>query len=315
MAAVEGLRGSCIAVSGAGGFLGSAVVHALSDHGARVRALLGPTEEASRLRRPRAEWLGYGALAEAQAVASWLEGADQVVHLAGPPSVAASFVDPASCIRAHGEGTAAVLEACRRQGISRLIYLSSAEVYGRSVQAKVDERAPLQARSPYAAAKIGAEKVIESWAYAHGLSGIVLRPFSIYGPGAHPDSLARRIIAMARAGGPIRLRNLRPIRDYCHVADLAEAVVRSCEWWGAGLETLNVGTGRGTSVDGLARIILQAMGLDLEIVESGDRDRPGASELETLVADNGRAAEVLGWQPLIPLEAGIRMTLEAGEGT
>jgi UDP-glucose 4-epimerase len=151
--------------------------------------------------------------------------ADAVIHLAGPPSVAASFDLPAEYARIHVGGTATVLDACRRLRIRRLVYLSSAEVYGQPQTNPVREDHPLEARSPYAAAKIGAEKFIESFAYSFALQSVILRPFSVYGAGLCSQSLIGAILHQARHGDSVRLATLAPIRDYCHVKDVATAIL------------------------------------------------------------------------------------------
>jgi len=142
----------------------------------------------------------------------------------------------------------------------------------------------------------------------------VLRPFSIYGPGASPQSLIARIIGLARQGYPIALRDLRPVRDYCFVADLAEAVASACRFEGQGLEIFNIGTMQGTSVEQVANLVLEILGGDQPISETRDRERPGTSEILELIADNRRAREVLRWEPATPLRDGLRMALESREG-
>src|ERR1700682_3385370 len=96
---------------------------------------------------------------------------------------------------------------------------------------------------------MGSEKLLEAFVHAFDLHAVILRPFSIYGPGAAPQSLIPRIIDLARRGQPVVLRDLKPIRDYCFVSDLAEAVAAACCVQGRGLEIFNVGTMVGTSVE------------------------------------------------------------------
>jgi UDP-glucose 4-epimerase len=286
-----------IAVTGAGGFLGRHVVAALGQTGAEVSALLGPPQSAD--------------ICDAEAIHSFVEGADAVVHLAGPPSVAESFRDPLTHVRVHAQGTATLLEACRARGVRRLVYVSSAEVYGQPLRTPVAEDHRLSARSPYAAAKICAEKLIESYAVAHGLRAIVLRPFSIFGPGASPDSLISRIAAFARAGKPVALRDLRPVRDYCFVTDVADAVVRACAVETHALEVLNVGTMRGATVGEVAKLLLAAMGSEACIEQAPERDRPAGSDIHELIADNRRAKDILRWAPAVSLEEGLRKVASA----
>lgn len=296
-----------IAVTGAGGFLGSAVVPALARKGATVHAILGPGDTAT----PAAAAVSRLEIRDQSALRTALTGAEVVVHLAGPASVAASFLEPLLYLQVHAEGTAALLEACRAAGVSRVVHVSSAEVYGRPLRNPVDEDHPLSARSPYAAAKIAAEKLIEAATYAHGLSAAVLRPFSIYGPGASKDSLIPRIIGQALERKPeVMLRDLRPIRDYCYVTDLAEAAAAACQLKEGGFVVFNIGTGVGTSVAQVAELILQGSS---RLVESRDKDRPGSSEILELVADNRRAREKLRWVPAVSLKDGLRLTL-AGFG-
>jgi len=297
-----------ITVTGAGGFLGPAVVDALARSGACVQAIIGPPNEKARTPASAASAAQVD-ICDSSAVRNLVAGADAVVHLAGPASVAASFQEPSRYSRIHTEGTAALLEACRAEQIGRLIYVSSAEVYGRPLRSPVGEDHPLSARSPYGAAKIGAEKLIEAFVHAFGLRAVILRPFSIYGPGASPESLIPRIIDMARQGQPVLLRDLRPVRDYCFVTDLAEAIACACWLEDRELEIFNVGTMRGTSVERIAALILDALGVSCPIQQSRDRDRPGTSEIYELIADNRRAREVLGWEPAVSLQEGLRMTV------
>jgi len=303
------LKGSRIAVTGAGGFLGPVAVDVLARKGARVQAIIGPPNEAARI-PSRAASVAQADIRETAAIRKLVAGADAVVHLAGPSSVAASFENPAHYVRVHTEGTAALLAACRAEGVRKLVYVSSAEVYGRPLHTPVDEDHPLSARSPYGAAKIGAEKLIEAFGHAFDLPAVILRPFSVYGPGASPQSLIPRIIDMARRGLPVVLRDLKPIRDYCFVGDLAEAIAAACCLERRKLDILNIGTMEGTNVDRVAHLIVDALGASCPVREDGARDRPGNSEIYELIADNRRAREVLGWRPAISLAEGLRRTIE-----
>ena len=299
------LHGRRIAVTGAGGFLGGAAVEALTGEGASVAALAGPPgqQPASAL---RSDAVCFADVCELEALLRFVGDADAVVHLAGPPSVAESFRDPLGYLRVHAQGTATLLEACRMRGVRQLVYVSSAEVYGQPARSPVPEDHPLSARSPYAAAKICAEKLVESYAHSFGLRAVILRPFSIYGPGASPQSLISRIVALARAGEPIVLRDLKPVRDYCFVTDVARAIARACALEARSLEVFNVGTMRGASVAEVARLLVEALGVDAPIEEAGERERPAASEIYELVADNRRARSLLRWQPEVALAEGLR---------
>ncbi len=177
----------------------------------------------------------------------------------------------------------------------------------RPLRNPVDEAHPLSARSPYGAAKIGAEKLVEAYANAFGLRAAVLRPFSIFGPRASPASLIPRIVSCARRGVPIALHDLRPVRDYTFVEDFAHAVVCACE--GSAEGVFNVGSGEGRSVAQVAEEILRILGVRLGIVEQRAEARPGQCEILELVAGVARARELLGWAPQTSFEEGLRRTI------
>jgi UDP-glucose 4-epimerase len=302
------VEGRTIFITGAGGFIGSAVVAALLREGARVRALAGAPTDAIR-DLPREVTAMRGDITDAATVSELMTDADTVIHLAGPPSVAESFEQPAQYARVHVNGTATVLDACRRLNVRRLIYISSAEVYGRPQSNPVSEDHPLEARSPYAAAKIGAEKMIESFVHAFALEATILRPFSVYGPGLSAASLIATILRQAQQETCVRLASLTPVRDYCYIADLASAVVRACAVEGTPLSAINIGSSVGTSVGEVASLVLRILGRKLPVLEIGAR-RPIGSEIERLIADTRKAQQQLGWAAAYSLERGLTATIE-----
>jgi nucleoside-diphosphate-sugar epimerase len=304
--------GGSVLVTGAAGFIGRHVVDALLRSGARVRALSGPPGHGlgplpGEVAEVEADLAAPGA-AEA-AVAD----ARTVVHAAGPASVAASFADPAAFARVHVEGTARLLDACRRAGVRRVVLISSAEVYGRPRRNPVSESHPLRARSPYGAAKAGAEQMARAFADAYGLRIVILRPFSVYGPGQSAASLIGTVLRQAAEGDAVRLHDLRPVRDYCFVGDVADAVLAASAANLPRLSVFNVGTGRGTSVARLAAMVLRAAGRDLPVEQDGT-DRPGRAQILRLVADPARARDRLGWSAGTSLEDGLAATVRAMRG-
>jgi UDP-glucose 4-epimerase len=294
-------------VSGAGGFIGRVAVRKLAAAGYEVIAHVGPPgvdlepppEARSNLRLE---------IEDASELAPLLRGCDVVVHLAGPASVATSFRDPLSYVRAHVMGTAALVDAARSAGVERFILVSSAEVYGRPAEAQVRENAPLQPRSPYAAAKLGAEAIVGAAARAGGPKALILRPFSVYGPGQRSSSLLAEMIAQAARGDSIVARDLRPVRDYCHVEDVARAILAASGVAVAEVETFNAGTGVATSVGALAAMVFEVLGRSGTVHESGAER--GAAEIFRLVADPAHAAKVLGWRAETQLRQGIASLLE-----
>jgi nucleoside-diphosphate-sugar epimerase len=116
---------------------------------------------------------------------------------------------------------------------------------------------------------------------------------------------------MARSREPIILRDLKPVRDYCFVMDVARAIAQACAFAPDSLEVFNVGTMRGTSVREVATLLADILGVGRRIEETNERERPRGSEIYELVADNRRARTVLGWKPEVSLEEGLRRTAGA----
>ncbi len=310
-----------VVVTGAGGLIGSAVVRALvARDDCEIRALVGPLHERVRplpagIPEVRAE------ITDEEALERLATGSDVFVHLAGPPSVRRSFHAPQAFVRTHVAGTAAALAAAQRAYVPRFIYISSAEVYGRPQVNPVSEDHPLEARSPYAAAKIGAEQLVRVFATAYSMETIILRPFSVYGPGMSADSLIGAILRQATASpaSAIELADLRPVRDYCYVDDVAEAIVLACgdmpylgtPGRGSRCPVFNVGSGIGVDVAQLAEATLRALGCSIPIFETvqGSKQRPGAAEIYRLIADPCHARKNLGWTARTPLQAGLAATV------
>jgi nucleoside-diphosphate-sugar epimerase len=300
-----------IAVTGAGGFIGSEVCRRLSDQRYVVRGLLGPPGSSQAVRENLAETARFE-ITDLERLVEFLSQVEAVVHLAGPPSVRSSFDEPTLFARTHVEGTAAVLEAARMNGVRRVVYVSSADVYGRTEADRVTEDDPLEARSPYAAAKIGAEQMVRAFSQAHGLEAFILRPFSVYGPGMSERSLVARILAQLASSSPVCVADLRPVRDYCFVADVARAIERAIAAPVKGVETVNVGSGIGTSVALLARTAIALSGNHRALCEDARGSRPREADILRLVADVSKAQALLDWAPSVPLATGLREMIGTG---
>jgi nucleoside-diphosphate-sugar epimerase len=295
-------------VSGGGGFIGSALVGALAGLEVPLHVLTGApedivTEPPANVASARAEITDLDAICDIGA------GCEIAVHIAGPPSVGASFDSAERYASVHVQGTATMLNACRRLRIDRFIYVSSAEVYGRAATQPVSETQMPDPRSPYAAAKLGAENMVRAFANAFGMTARILRPFSVYGPRQPSYALVPTIVSQALNGDAIMLSDLRPVRDYCYLADVVDAVLLACEIDGRGVETFNVGSGIGTSVLQLAQAVLTHVGRAIPILTGATETRPQGAEIYELVANIDRARDVLDWSPRTSLAAGLQKVI------
>ncbi|MFZ4517062.1 MAG: NAD-dependent epimerase/dehydratase family protein [Microthrixaceae bacterium] len=309
---MSGVTGAGVAVTGADGFIGRAVVARLLAGGRTVQAVAGPpgTSAGEPGQVPEgqmsagAELRGRGDLEEPGLLEGLLEGAGAVVHLAGPASVARSFDDPAGYVRVHTGGTARLCAAMAAAGVRRLVLVSSAEVYGRPVANPVAETAATAPRSPYGAAKVGAEAVAGAAARRGELEVVVVRPFSVYGEGMAPWSVLGGLLDAARAGSPLHVRDPRPVRDFVHVDDVAELLAVALEVpAGDAPVVLNAATGVGTSVGELMDVVARVTGVPAGGPAPG-ADRPAAADLPELMGDPAAAA-AFGWTAATTLVDGI----------
>ena len=301
------LCGKCVVVTGAGGFIGFAALSVLAPYAAELRALLGAPGDPV-WKPPIHIQTHLADIRDRVKLLELMRGADVVVHAAGPPSVRTSFREPGECAAVHVLGTIAVMEACRTAQVQRVVYISSAEVYGQPDFRPVWEECAIRPLSPYGAAKAAAEVFVRTMAQQANIECCVLRLFSVFGPRQSPCSVIATILSQSGRAEGLWLNDLKPIRDYCYVQDVAEAIALACV---AGVKdcTCNIGSGQGTSVEQLAELILSLQAKQVPIRQKASGERPQGTEIYELVADVGRAASILGWQPRTPLAAGLRETI------
>jgi nucleoside-diphosphate-sugar epimerase len=295
-------------VTGANGFIGGATVRALLDAGYEVRAQYGPPANA-----PAQAAVSFSAVADivdAEALLEIARGSSVAVHLAGPPSAARSFDEPIQFIRDHVTGTATVLEAARTAGITRFVYISSAEVYAPVSADPVSEKSAPAPRSPYGAAKAAAENLVSVYSRAYGMRCTILRPFSVFGPRSSPNSVVGLVVRQAVGERSIVVEDLRPVRDFVYVTDVADAIVLACGSQHDALEVFNIGTGVGTSIAGLASAVARIVDPALPISQ---RATGSSFDPARLVADASAAAAALGWRAKTALADGLKRTIEAVE--
>jgi NAD dependent epimerase/dehydratase len=306
-----------ILVTGAGGFIGSHLVERLVSQGAKVRAFVRYTSRddpgllvfLSEEVRSDIELIP-GDLRDHHAVREAVEGINFVFHLGALISIPYSYEHPFETAQVNLMGTLNVLQACRELGVKRLVHTSSSEVYGTAQHVPIDEGHPLQGQSPYSASKIGADKLAESYNSAYNLPVVTLRPFNTYGPRQSDRAVIPTIITQALTQDTVRLGNLEARRDLTYVSDTVEGFLKAAGAEGVEGETFNLGVGEEITIGDLARTILEIVGREVEIEVDPERLRPEKSEVERLLSDNSRAREVLGWEPKVGLEEGLRLTVD-----
>jgi dTDP-glucose 4,6-dehydratase len=306
-----------VLVTGGGGFIGSHLVEALVQNGARVRAFVhynsrGDPGLLSRLSPEIFEKLEIvaGDLRDLPTLNSAMQGIEIVFHLGALIAIPYSYKHPVEVVESNVIGTLNVLIAGRENGIKRIVHTSTSEVYGTAIKIPIGEDHPLQGQSPYSASKIAADKLAESFYCAYDLPVVTLRPFNTYGPGQSARAVIPTIITQALTNDVIYLGNLDARRDFTYVSDTVNGFLCAAMAPGIDGKIFNLGVGKEVRISELANEIISLLGKSIEIKVDPVRLRPGKSEVQRLISDNTLARECLGWIPQIDLHEGLSRTIE-----
>jgi NAD dependent epimerase/dehydratase len=310
-------KGKQVLVTGAGGFIGSHLVERLVSLDAQVRALArynsrndwGLLELLPKEIKENIEVV-MGDLTDPFSTYKAVQGCSIVFHLAALIAIPYSYVAPAHYVQVNCGGTLNILEAARQQGVECLVHTSTSETYGTAQYTPIDESHPLKGQSPYAASKIGADKLAESYYLSFGLPVATVRPFNTYGPRQSARAIIPTIITQALTSDTIHLGSLEPRRDLTYVCDTVEGFLKAASTPQARGEVINLGTGQSISIGELAQMILKIIGGNKKIVTEQDRLRPETSEVWNLLSDNRRAQKIMGWTPQVNLEIGLQRTID-----
>ncbi len=307
-----------VLVTGGAGFIGSHVVEGLLARACRVVVLdnfttgrrenLSDWEKSNSLRVIEGDVTGDVAAALSAVTKEWGK-ITRAVHLAAQTSVTVSIEQPLVDLKINLEGTLRVLEFCRSQGARKCVFASSAAVYGDAARLPAAETAPCRPLSPYGASKLAAEGYLRLYSEVLDLPATSLRFFNVYGPRQDPRSPYSGVITVffgraLRGEGLTIFGDGKQTRDFIYVKDVAHAILAALfSKKGAG-ESLNVATGRETSVSELARQIVKTCGSRSRIHHADAR--PG--EIRRSRAKVSKAKTLLGFSAKVKLEKGLAET-------
>lgn len=301
-----------VAVTGAGGFIGSHLVERLVELGADVRALASYRAQADD---GALRWvpedivdaveLQRGDVRDPEAVERLVDGREVVLHLAALVAIPYSYDNPHVVFEVNVTGTLNVALAARDADVRRLVHTSTSEVYGTAQQVPITEDHPISAQSPYAASKAAADQLVMSFHRSYDLPATIVRPFNTYGPRQSMRAVLPTIAVQALAGGPVRLGSLDPRRDMTYVADTVAGFLAAAATPAGEGETLQLGTGVDHSVADMVASVGRAVGRELVVEEDPQRTRPAASEVMRLISGPERMRRVTGWEPRWSLDEGI----------
>ena len=298
-------------VTGGAGFIGSHLVERLMSSGHKVRVLdnlsTGRRENLKGI-EGHLEWLEADA-ADRKAVEKAMDGIDGVFHLAAVPSVRSAGEDPFLNQRSGELATLVVLDAAQRAGVKRVVYSSSAAVYGNTTEAVISERVSTVPLSLYGQSKLASEGYCRIFSSQHReLDTVSLRYFNVFGPRQRASSPYSGVIAIfmrciLERTQPTIFGDGKQTRDFIDVSDIVAANVSAMESTKSfDGESFNIGTGRSNSVIELWDLIAQITGTRLSVQFAEARQE----DIRDSCADINKAKQALPWSPRADLKAGLR---------
>lgn len=297
-------------ITGAAGFLGSALANNLVQQGHTVRGLDDlSTGDPNRL-SPEVNFT-RGDINDRPKLWTLLQDIDCVYHLAARVVVPESVLYPREYNQVNVGGTVTLMEAMRDVGVGRVVFTSSGAIYGNQKEQPVRETAEPNPKSPYAVSKLAAEYYINTIGALWGIETVCLRIFNAYGPGqqlppTHPPVIPY-FLKMAHQNATLVLHgDGTQTRDYVYIDDVINGLVSAASAADVNRRIINIGSGRETSIRELSRLVIEITGRSPEIVQNVRNDG-GPSRM---CADINLAREKLNYHPRTPLELGIQQTYE-----
>ncbi|WP_210491631.1 SDR family oxidoreductase [Patulibacter sp. SYSU D01012] len=302
-----------ILVTGGAGFIGSHIARRLLRDGHEVRILDSfATGRRSNLAVLDGVELVEGDIQSYERAHTAVRGCDMVLHQAALPSVPRSIQDPLTSAAVNTTGTLNVLLAARDAGVRRVVFASSSSVYGASEALPKHEELPTLPISPYAVSKLAAEGYCRAFSAVYDLECVALRYFNVFGPRQDPQSqyaavIPRFITAALEGRSPTVFGDGEQSRDFTYIDNVVDANVLALTAPGAVGEAFNVACGERYTLNELLRVIGSVVGTDV----TAQHLEPRAGDVRHSQADIGKARRLLGYEPTVRFEDGVRATVEA----
>lgn len=306
-----------ILVTGACGFIGSHLVEKLVELNHHVKAFTfynsrgshGWLDNIDKKFLKNVELIS-GDIRDYAFLEKHTKGIEAVYHLAALISIPYSYESPKSYIDTNITGTYNILKSSQKNNVSKIIITSTSEVYGTAKYIPINEDHSLNAQSPYAASKIGADQLALSFYRSYNLPVIILRPFNTYGPRQSARAVIPSIITqILNNNEELKIGSLSPTRDFTYVKDtaLAFSLVLKTNIYG---EIVNIGNNFEISVEEILDIFKEDFGYKFKLVIDKKRIRPKKSEVFRLISSDFKSKKLLKWKPEYKGVSGFKRGLE-----
>ena len=291
-----------ILITGGAGFIGSHLAEALVDKGYDIIIIDDLSRGKSENLQNIIDSIQFvkGDITDFELMRDLIRESDTVFHLAALSRVLPSIENPELCFKSNIEGTEIITRLCARFG-RRLIFSSSREVYGTAKYLPVDEDHPLNPENPYGASKVSGEKIIESYSKCFGFKYSILRLANVYGENDF-ERVIPIFIENSLNNNDLIIYGGKQNLDFIYVTDVINAFLKTLEIDNNII--VNIGSGKGTTITKLAKIINNLAKNKMKIIIKEKR----TGEVESFIADNNRAQKVLNWKPEVYLKKGLEIS-------
>jgi nucleoside-diphosphate-sugar epimerase len=299
-------------VTGGAGFIGSHLTEELVRRGEQVRVV---DSLITGHRKNLAHLSGIdfleGDLADLAIAKRAVQGVDYVLHQAAIPSVPRSVEDPITSNRANIDSTLNLLVAARDARVKRVVYAGSSSAYGNTPTLPKHEAMPTNPLSPYALQKLVGEQYMQMFTALYGLETVTIRYFNVFGPRQDPSSPYSGVIsvfakALLANKAPTIYGDGEQTRDFTYVANVVDGVLRAVKAPDVAGQVVNVATGTSISLNRLFASMRELLGGRVDVAYGPLRN----GDVKDSLADITRARTLLGYEPLVPFEAGLKKTID-----
>jgi nucleoside-diphosphate-sugar epimerase len=298
-------------VTGGAGFIGSNIIDELVRRGQQVVALddLSSGKEENLCGVAGRIDLRIASITDLAALQSACLGVDYVIHLAARTSVPRSVASPIETNHVNIDGTLNVLVAARDAKVRRIVFAASSSAYGETAELPKKENMPAAPISPYGVTKLAGELYAQVFGRAYGLENTSLRYFNVFGPRQDPNSqysgvLSRFMLAVLRGESPVIYGDGEQSRDFTYIANVVDATLRACDAKSSSGLVLNGGTGARITLNEVIRLLEKITGKKIEPKHEPAR----TGDIKDSQADISLARSVLGYQPSVDFETGLKLT-------
>jgi nucleoside-diphosphate-sugar epimerase len=305
-------------VTGGAGFIGSNIVDELVRRGHQVRVLddLSAGKESNLAGVRKQVGLQIGSLIDMKVVQQACQGIECVIHLAARTSVPRSVADPIETNRVNIDGTLNLLVAARDAKVKRIVYAASSSAYGETVELPKTESMPPSPISPYGITKYVGELYAQVFGRVYGLENVSIRYFNVFGPRQDPTSqysgvLSRFMLALIQGNSPVVYGDGEQSRDFTYIDNVVDETLRACEVPAATGRVFNGGTGARITINQVLRQLEKITGEKVQ----ARYDPPRTGDIRDSQADIALARQVLGYEPRVQFEEGLRRTWDWYVGT